>query len=158
MSKKNDITTPLSIELINNGIHAMAIGAHTDLQISREEAFDFFASAEDNAFETLGGGQYWDWDKVDPGKYVFIFTGTTEWEGIDKQTQQKKKIPAVKLEGRDGTAYICAGKLLVDNMAPIQQVPCMVRIVYAGKKKASNGNNYYDLSVQVGREVLKPAL
>lgn len=150
----DEMNNILSVEKINNALNAEAIGAHVDLPISTADAFKFFQDADDSAFETLGGATYLNWDEFKPGKYVFIFTGVTSWKGVDQRTQQEKVVPAVKLLNEAGEEFICAGKLIVDNCSAIRQIPCMIRVVYGGKQRAANGNTYFDLKVQVGKEVL----
>jgi hypothetical protein len=145
----------LSVDSVNDAMQAAQIGAHTDFPISREEAFAFFAAADDKDFVTLGGAEYLDFEKLNPGKYVFMFTGFTSWRGKDKQTGEEKEIDAVMLEMEDGSEFICAAKLIVDNCRPITQMPCLIRVVHGGKKRAGNGNSYFDLKVQVGKQSIK---
>jgi hypothetical protein len=160
MAKVNNaaaaVTSNLSVEKINDGIYAMAIGAEMDMQIDRNEAFDFFEKADNKSFETLGGGQYLNWEEKPQGTYVFIFTGTTSW--VDNSPQGGgKTVTAVKLEDKEGNEWICAAKLIVENLSRVQVMPTMCRVIYGGKKKSKSGNNFFDLSVQVGRGALAPA-
>ena len=157
MSKQQTASTPkLSASELSDVVHGLAIGAHSDHKISMEEAFDIFEKMDDSQLETLGGAEYWDWSKAKEGTYVFLFTGITSWKGTDQRTGDAREVPAVQLTDKDGKEWICAGKLLVDNCSPIQVMPCLIRIVYAGRKKANNGNQYFDLKVQVGSSSLNP--
>lgn len=161
MSKKaNEIIAgelpKLTANELGDIVQGLAIGQHIDLPISMEQAFDLFEQLDDKELETLGGAEYLDWEQMQNGKYVFLFTGVTSWKGIDKATNQPKEVPAVKLTGKDGKEYVCASKLLYDNCLPLQQIPCMIRIVYGGKKRAGNGNSYFDLKVQAGSSSLSP--
>jgi hypothetical protein len=123
------------------------------VQITRESAFDFFEKADNKSFETLGGGEYLNWDQIKEGTYVFIFTGTTSW--IDNSPQGGgKTVTAVKLEDREGKEWICAAKLIVDNLSRVQVMPTMCRVIYGGTKKSKSGNKFFDLTVQVSRGAL----
>lgn len=145
----------LTIDQVNDGIYSMAIGAETDLQISREEAFDLFERASDTQFQTLGGGEYLNWENMEEGKYVFIFTGTTSW--VDNSPMGAgKTVTAVKLEDREGKEWICAAGVLVQALILITQLPCLIRVEYKGKKKSRSGNNFFNLVVQVGRGSITP--
>ncbi len=157
MPKANANELPkLSAGELSDVVQNLSIGAHVDLPISMEQAFDLFAEISDDQLEMLGGAEYLDWAKMTKGKYTYLFTGVTEWKGTDKQSGQPKVIPAVKFSDRDGKEYICASKLLYDNCLPIQQIPCLIRVIYDGQKRAGNGNNYFDLKVQVGSSSLNP--
>lgn len=154
MSTKKQ-TTDLTVDKINEGLYMENLGMNTSEQISREAAFDFFENAPDGSFETIGGGEYLNFDKIEPGKYVFIFTGTTSW--VDNSPRGGgQTVTAVKLEDRDGKQWICAAKLIVDALALVQSMPCMIRVDYKGKKQSKSGNNFFDLTVQVGKGVLTP--
>lgn len=149
MSKKN---ADLSIDKINEGLYADHLGMSTT-PINREEAFEFFEAADDKSFETLGGGEYLNWDKMKEGTYVFIFTGTTTW--VDNSPFGKgETVTAVKLEDKEGKEWICAAKLIVDALLLVTQLPCMIRVNYKGKKAAKSGNKFFDLSVQVSKGVI----
>jgi hypothetical protein len=146
MSKKDNA---MSIDTINDQLHNQMVTGEV-MSISREAAFDFFETANDQSFQTLGGGEYLNWDNMNEGKFVFIFTGTTTW--VDNSPQGRGQlVTAVKLEDREGKEWICAARTLVDSLSLISVVPCMVRVEYKGKKKARSGNNYFDLKVQAGR-------
>jgi hypothetical protein len=145
----------LSVQMINDNLYAERIGGHVDAPIDRDAAFDFFEAADDKQFENLNGGDYLNWEELRPGKYVFIYTGNTSW--VDNSPQgQGKTVNAVRLEDRDGKEWICAAKLLIDSLGKVQQLPCMVRIIYNGKKQSKSGNKFFDMSVQVGRGSLNP--
>jgi hypothetical protein len=152
MTKKNEQATglELSIDLINDNVQAVSIGAEEVAPISMAEAFAFFKDADDKQFITLGGAEYLDFEKLQIGKYVYLFTGITSWKGKDQRTGEEKVIPAVQLTDEEGKEFICAAKLIVDNCSQITQMPCLIRVVHGGKKKASSGNMYFDLKVQVG--------
>lgn len=155
MGKSTENKTALSVSAINDGIYADAMGIHSDSPISRDEAFDLIENAKDSDFETLGGGSYLNFDELQPGRYVFIFTGTTSW--IDNSPQgQGKTVTAVKLENKEGEQFVCAAKLIVDALMQVSQLPCIFRVDYKGKKKSRSGNNFYDLTVQVGKSSIAP--
>lgn len=152
MSKKET----MSVDTINDVLYNESIGIHTDVTpIDRAKAFELLANADDAQFETLGGGEYLNFDQLNVGKFVFIFTGTTSW--VDNTPQGGgKTVNAVKLEDAEGKQWICAAKLIVDALALVQQMPCFIRVEYKGKKKSRSGNTFFDLSVQVGKGVLTP--
>lgn len=148
-------TNDLSVDKINEGLYMEHLGMNTT-PIDRDAAFDFFENAADGSFETIGGGEYLNFDKCEPGKFVFIFTGTTSW--VDNTPRGGgKTVTAVKLEDRDGKQWICAASLIVEALTQVQSMPCMIRVEYKGKKTSKSGNTFFDLIVQVGKGVLTPA-
>ena len=151
MSKKNEMGLALSADIINDNLHAAAIGAEEITPISRAEAFDWFLSANDSEFETLGGGEYLDWSKMKPGKYVYEFVGLTSWKGKNRRTGEEEIVEAISIRDINGSEFICAAKLVVDACKKITQMPCMVRFVYEGEGRTSAGNNFFKLKTQVGR-------